>query len=66
MKEKNEDIFSQAMSLPPADRALLADLLLDSLEPSNKDEIDQLWAEEAERRVGQIESGGVKPIPREV
>jgi putative addiction module component (TIGR02574 family) len=51
------------LSLPPAERAILADKLLKSLNSPDKKEIDILWAEEAERRVRQIEAGEVKAIP---
>ena len=63
MIASNEKVLSEAMSLPPDARALLADKLLHSLDSPGREEIDRLWAEEAERRVRQIESGEVKPIP---
>jgi putative addiction module component (TIGR02574 family) len=34
------------------------------MEPSQT-QIDELWAAEAERRVAEVESGKVKPIPGE-
>ncbi len=60
-----EKIMSEAMALPPDARALLADRLLDSLDSPRREEIDRLWAQEAERRVRQIETGEVTPIPGE-
>jgi putative addiction module component (TIGR02574 family) len=61
---KADELINEAMSLPVELRARLVDELLKSLNPSQA-EIDELWAAEAERRVGEIESGKVKPIPGE-
>lgn len=51
-----------ALSLPPDDRAQLADQLLASLGGENQEEIDAAWAEEAERRMKEIREGKVEPI----
>jgi putative addiction module component (TIGR02574 family) len=61
---KAEDLINEAMSLPVELRARLVDELLKSLNPAQAD-IDELWAAEAEKRVSEIESGKVKPIPGE-
>jgi putative addiction module component (TIGR02574 family) len=61
---KAEELIKEAVSLPIELRARLVDELLKSLNPSQA-EIDELWTAEAERRVGEIESGKVKPIPGE-
>ena len=53
------------MSLPQDARAILADRLLMSLDSPRRKEIDILWAEEVERRIRQIKTGEVKPIPGE-
>ena len=65
MIQKQEEIIEQAMALPPDARALLADKLLHSLDSPTREEIDRLWAEEAERRVRQIRNGEVERIPGE-
>jgi putative addiction module component (TIGR02574 family) len=65
MSSSQEEIMGQAMALPPDARALLADRLIHSLDSPTREEIDRLWAEEAERRVQQIRNGEVKPIPGE-
>jgi len=44
--------------LPPKDRAYLAERLLESLE-----ETDLQWIDEAKRRRDEVRSGRVKPIP---
>lgn len=57
-----EELMKAALSLPPDDRAQLADQLLASLGGENQEEIDAAWAEEAERRMKEIREGKVEPI----
>jgi putative addiction module component (TIGR02574 family) len=59
---KTEDLFDEAISLPVEKRTLLVDKLLQSLNPALND-IDKLWAEEAEKRLKEITEGSVKTIP---
>ena len=54
-----EKLAEEALTLPEDDRAGLVDVLLRSLNPPGREEIDRLWAEEAERRVREIEDGTV-------
>ncbi len=61
---KTDDLIKEAISLPVELRARLVDELLKSLNPSQV-EMDELWAAEAEKRVDEIESGKVQPIPGE-
>ena len=61
---KTDELISEAISLPVEVRTLLVNKLLESLNPPNK-EIDELWAEEAEKRVKDIRTGKVKTIPGE-
>ena len=58
-----EQIAEEALSLPNEARALLADRLVDSLDPVKKDPIQQLWAAEALRRRDDVRSGRIKTIP---
>jgi putative addiction module component (TIGR02574 family) len=60
-----DDIIKDALSLPPGERAMLADHLLESLDWDKQKEIDALWVQEAERRDKEIEDGTVTPIPGE-
>ena len=60
-----DDIIKDALSLPPGERAMLADHLLESLDWEKQKEIDALWAQEAERRSKEIDDGVVTPIPGE-
>ena len=45
---------------------MLADQLLASLDGPNKKEIDAVWAEEAERRMREIDEGKVETIDGEL
>jgi putative addiction module component (TIGR02574 family) len=58
-------ILDQALSLPADARMDLVERLLASLNLPTQAEIDRQWAEEAERRVAQIERGEVELIPGE-
>jgi putative addiction module component (TIGR02574 family) len=60
-----EELEKEAMQLPAASRALLADKLVESLDSAEIDEIQKLWAAEAIRRRDEVRSGRVKPIPGE-
>ena len=58
---KTDDLIAEAVSLPVEIRTQLVDKLLQSLNPTRK-EIDEAWAEEAEKRVEEIRTGKVKTI----
>ena len=58
-------IIEEALSLPVEERALIADSLLQSLNMPNAD-IDAKWMEVAKRRLQELRSGKVKPIPGDV
>ena len=60
-----DDIMKDALSLPPGARAMLADQLLVSLDWEQQKEIDDAWAEEAERRMQEIRDGKVQTIDGE-
>ncbi len=55
-------LIEQALSLPVEERALIADSLLRSLNMPDK-AIDTQWTEVAKRRLQELRSGKVKPIP---
>lgn len=58
-----EQLAEQAMDLPTESRARLADLLVESLDAAELGRIDRAWAAEARRRLNELRSGAVKPIP---
>ncbi|HEX3068329.1 MAG TPA: addiction module protein [Thermoanaerobaculia bacterium] len=57
--------FSEVFDLPESDRATLAGLLIESLEPPPDPDVDEAWSAVAERRWREIESGSVQTIPWE-
>ncbi len=65
MATTRDRVIEEALSLPADVRLSLVEKLLTSLNLPSDAEIDRLWAEEAERRVSQIESGEVKLVPGE-
>jgi len=58
-----EQIAEEALSLPSEARALLADRLVESLDPLEDGYIRQLWAAEARARRDDVRKGLVKAIP---
>ena len=60
-----EDLFKRASNLDENDRATLAGLLLDSLEPEVDRDIESAWLREIERRVQELDAGDVDLVPWE-
>ncbi|NCC51204.1 MAG: addiction module antitoxin RelB [Spartobacteria bacterium] len=60
-----DKVYDEALSLPADTRIGLVERLLSSLNLPTRKEIDDLWAQEAERRLTQIDNGEVKLIPGE-
>ena len=58
-----DQLADEAMQLPAAARALLAERIVESLDLAQTDEIQRLWAAEAIRRRDEVRSGHVQPIP---
>jgi putative addiction module component (TIGR02574 family) len=58
-----EQLTEEALSLAADARALLADRLVESLDPLEDAETGASWAAEALRRRDEVRSGQVKPIP---
>jgi len=58
-----EQIAAEALALPSEARALLADRLVESLDPAEDGYVRKLWAEEARRRRDDVRSGRVQTIP---
>ena len=63
MSMKIEQIAEEALALPSEARALLADRLVESLDPAEDGYIHQLWVAEARRRRDDVRSGRVRTIP---
>ena len=58
------EIIHEAESLPVEERTLVVDSLLRTLNPPNP-EIDRQWVAVARRRLEELRSGRVKPVPGE-
>jgi putative addiction module component (TIGR02574 family) len=60
-----EQLEQEAMQLPAASRALLAERLVESLDSAEIDAMQKVWAAEAIRRRDEVRTGRLKPIPGE-
>jgi putative addiction module component (TIGR02574 family) len=60
-----DKICNEALYLPAEARISLIERLLSSLNLPTQTDIDHLWAEEAERRITEIDRGDIKLIPGE-
>ncbi|MBM3889947.1 MAG: addiction module protein [Verrucomicrobia bacterium] len=63
MKLTADKIVEEALALPVEARALLADQLVESLDPAEDGSVRKLWAAEAMRRRDEVRSGRVRTIP---
>lgn len=59
-----KELIAEAVSLPVEERAIVADSILRSLNAPESD-IDRKWAAVAQRRLAELRSGRVRPIPGE-
>jgi putative addiction module component (TIGR02574 family) len=59
-----KELIEEVASLPVEERAMVADSILRTLNPPDAD-IDRKWAQVAQRRLAELRSGKVKPIPGE-
>ena len=62
MSKKGAVVLANALALPPGERAELADRLLISLDTERQLKIGELWAEEAEDRIGAFERGEIRAV----
>ena len=60
-----EELSAQARTLPPEDRARLAEDLLASLQEDCETEAEAAWDIEIERRVSEVRAGTARLIPAE-
>ena len=59
-----KEILEQAMSLNPEERFMIVEGLLKSLDEPDR-RIDEIWAEEAEKRLKAYREGRLEGIPLE-
>ena len=60
-----EQLLKEALALPAAEKAKLAEELLSSLDNAAQHEIDRAWADEAEHRIDAFEKGQMDAEPVE-
>jgi putative addiction module component (TIGR02574 family) len=63
MTQEVSELLKKALALPPEARAALAGSLLDSLDDNLDASAEEEWNEEIARRIQELDSGKVKPIP---
>lgn len=62
MSQRSAQILEEALSLPPPERVELAEQILSSLELPPDQEIDRLWAQEAEDRLDAFHQGKIPAV----
>jgi putative addiction module component (TIGR02574 family) len=62
MPADTKQILENALALPPIDRAAIVESLLTSLDHPDAG-IDEIWAEEAEKRLAAFNAGHMEAIP---
>ena len=65
MPRKISDIVEEARQLPYGDRAQLIDQIIVANSQDIDPKIEKTWSDTAMRRLAEMESGRVKPIPGE-
>lgn len=65
MERNLNEVFREAAQLPEHDRATLAGLLIETLDPAVEADVEAAWSEEIKRRVAEIDAGTVELIPWE-
>lgn len=65
MADTADDLEAKALALPPDQRARLAERIVASLDEAFDPDAEELWLREAERRLAELESGSVHPVPAE-
>ena len=65
MRSNLQDLVRKASNLPAEDRATLAGVLIESLDPMPDADVEAAWAEEIRRRVTELDTGSVRTVPWE-
>ena len=64
MTQEVSELLKKALALPPEARAALAGSLLESLDDTVDASAEEEWNQEIARRIQELDSAKVKPIPR--
>ncbi len=65
MERNLKEVFQEAVQLPERDRAALAGLLIETLDPVSEADVEAAWSEEIKRRLAEVDAGKVELIPWE-
>jgi putative addiction module component (TIGR02574 family) len=65
MTRDAQDLLRQALQLSDAERAEIAGVLLESLEPPADADVEEAWRREVERRLRAIDAGEGEWVPWE-
>ena len=65
MARNLNELFREAAQLPEQDRATLAGLLIETLDPGAEPNVEAAWSQEVARRVAELDAGTVETIPWE-
>ena len=63
MKQDVSELLRKVLELPAEARAALASSLLESLDDKVDASAEEEWKQEIARRIAELDSGKVKPIP---
>ena len=63
MELSRQHVLNAALTLPDAERALLAQEILESLNPDAEGQFDEAWCEELNRRLAEFRSGSADAMP---
>ena len=65
MSARGTELLDEILTMPPQERAQLAERILDSLSPSTAPAIEQMCADEAEARLDAYERGEIEALSGE-
>ena len=65
MSARGTELLDEILSLPPQERAQLAERILDSLAPENARAVEEMCADEAEARLDAYHRGEIEALSGE-
>jgi len=63
MTKRTEQLLEEALALSDEERAEIAGVLIESLEPPPDMDVEAAWRREVARRVATLDSGAAKTVP---
>ncbi len=62
MTSKLETVLSEALTLSPSQRAMLARSLISSIDAPPEEGVEEAWLALARKRLAELDSGEVEPV----